>query len=299
MHFENRANLIGLGQFFSPLFYTNIMITSTCDGSVYLHVRPTRPDFHFCISIGHCAAVDRHLFTRLAIAPRGDEPQRGADALHSFCFFIGFGLGQVVFGPLSDRVGRKGPLVAGLCVYVIASIACARSSTMSQLVLWRFVQAVGGSVIPPVVQAMVLDLYDRDQSARILSLNMLVTASAPIIAPLIGGQVLLWSDWRGIFWVLVAFGLISLMAALSLSETLAKSRRNEAHPIAMMLGYVTLVRNPRYIGYVTCSTLYFCCLFAFIAAAASVVKNALYIIVRFVCGALVTAGPDVIRRSGP
>jgi MFS transporter, DHA1 family, multidrug resistance protein len=87
-------------------------------------------------------------------------------------FFIGFGLGQLLLGPLSDRFGRKRPLVGGLAIYIVASIACALATSMSDVVLWRFVQAFGGSVVPTVVQAMVRDLYDRNQSARILSLNM-------------------------------------------------------------------------------------------------------------------------------
>jgi DHA1 family bicyclomycin/chloramphenicol resistance-like MFS transporter len=180
-------------------------------------------------------------------------------------FFIGFGAGQLLLGPLSDRFGRKRPLLCGLVLYIVASVGCALATTMSAIVIWRFVQAFGGSVVPMVVQAMVRDLYDRNQSARILSLNMLVTAAAPVIAPLIGGQVLLWLDWRAIFWVLVGFGVLSWFAALALPETLPPSRRNEARPLAMLLGYVELLRNRRYLGYVTCSTLYFCCLFAFIA----------------------------------
>jgi MFS transporter, DHA1 family, multidrug resistance protein len=136
-------------------------------------------------------------------------------------FFIGFGGGQLLFGPLSDRFGRKPLLLIGLVVYVAASVACALATNMAAIVFWRFVQAFGGSVVPTVVQAMVRDLYDRNQSARVLSLNMLVTASAPVVAPLIGGQVLLWSDWRAIFWVLVVFGIISLVAALDSSRIAA------------------------------------------------------------------------------
>src|SRR5271170_2273698 len=149
-------------------------------------------------------------------------------------FFIGFGVGQLFLGPLSDRFGRKRPLLAGLIVYTIASVACARATSMPELVLWRFVQAFGGSVVPSSVQAMVRDLYDRNQSARVLSLNMVVTASAPVVAPLIGGQILLWLDWRAIFWVLVGFGVLSLVAAFSLPETLGRSRRNAANPLAML-----------------------------------------------------------------
>jgi MFS transporter, DHA1 family, multidrug resistance protein len=180
-------------------------------------------------------------------------------------FFMGFGIGQLLFGPLSDRFGRRSPLVIGLGVYTAASVGCALADSMTTIVLLRFIQALGGSVVPPAVQAMVRDLYDRDQSARILSLNMLVTAAAPIVAPLIGGQVLLFADWRAIFWVLVAFGILSIGATLILPETLAPSRRHDAHPVAMLLGYAELFRNSRYVGYVACSTFYFCCLFAFIA----------------------------------
>src|SRR5271156_2090691 len=180
-------------------------------------------------------------------------------------FFVGFGTGQLFLGPLSDRFGRKRPLLAGLVLYIIASVGCAQADSMLAIVLWRFVQAFGGSVVPSVVQAMVRDLYDRNQSARILSLNMLVTASAPVVAPLIGGQVLLWLDWRAIFWVLVGFGLVALLAALALPETLGQARRNEAHPLAMLVGYFEMLRSGRYVGYVVCSTFYFCCLFAFIA----------------------------------
>ena len=180
-------------------------------------------------------------------------------------FFIGFGVGQLLLGPLSDRFGRKRPLLAGLIIYTAASVACALATTMPTLVFWRFVPAFGGSVVPSVVQEMVRDLYDRNQSARILSLNMLVTASAPVVAPLVGGQVLLWLDWRAIFWVLVGFGLLALLAALLLPETLGKLRRNEADPLAMLRGYFELLRSRPYVGYVACSTFYFCCLFAFIA----------------------------------
>ena len=180
-------------------------------------------------------------------------------------FFIGFGAGQLLVGPLSDRFGRKRPLLAGLVLYIAASVACALATTMQAIVLWRFIQALGGAALPVVVQAMVRDLYDRNESARILSLNMIVTASAPVVAPLIGGQVLLWLDWRAIFWVLAAFGVVCLMAAPALPETLGQERRSSAHPLAMLLGYFELLRSRRYVGYVACSTFYFCGLFAFIA----------------------------------
>ncbi len=116
----------------------------------------------------------------------------GQTLLTLSAFLVGFGVGQLFLGPLADRFGRKRPLLAGLALYFVASAACALATTMSAIVLWRFLQAFGGSIVPVVVQAMVRDLYDRNQGARILSLNMLVTGAAPILAPLIGGQVLVW-----------------------------------------------------------------------------------------------------------
>jgi MFS transporter, DHA1 family, multidrug resistance protein len=180
-------------------------------------------------------------------------------------FFVGFGAGQLLLGPLSDRFGRKRPLFAGLVLFIVASVGCALATNISAIVFWRFIQAFGGSVVPTAVQAMVRDLYDRNESARVLSLNLLVTAAAPIVAPVIGGQLLLWFDWRATFWVLVAFGAVSLVTMLALPETLAPSRRQPAHPLAMLRGYVALFRSRRYVGYVACSNFYFFCLFAFIS----------------------------------
>jgi len=240
------------------------LLTSRRDGNAR-DCRPPRPDFHFRLPVGDRAAFDRYLPAGAADVAAGTRCRRSADAVYAIGFFIGFGAGQLVLGPLADRFGRKGPPLAGLALYSVASVACALAGSMHSIVLWRLAQACGGAAVPTAVQAMVRDLYDRNQSARVLSLNMMVTASAPIVAPLIGGQVLLWFDWRAIFWVLVAFGLVSLLAALTLPETLTPERRNAAHPLAMVLGYFEFLHSRRYLGYLACSTFYFCCLFAFIA----------------------------------
>jgi len=180
-------------------------------------------------------------------------------------FLIGFGVGQLFLGPISDRFGRKRPLLAGLILYLIASVGCALAPSISAVIVWRFLQALGGCAVPVMVQAMVRDLFDRDEGARILSLNMLVMGVAPIAAPLLGGQILLWADWRGIFWVLAGFGVLALACTATLPETLSQARRNQAHPIAMILSYVELFQSRRYIGYVFCVGFYYCALFAFIA----------------------------------
>jgi MFS transporter, DHA1 family, multidrug resistance protein len=180
-------------------------------------------------------------------------------------FLVGFGVGQLFIGPLSDRFGRKRPLLAGLTLYLGASVACALAPSIDAVILGRFVQALGGCAVPVMVQAMVRDLYSRDEGARVLSLNMLVMGLAPIAAPLVGGQVLLWLDWRAIFWVLALFGVLALVAAAALPETLSDERRNQAHPWAMIASYGELFLHRRYLGYVFGGTFYYGALFAFIA----------------------------------
>jgi len=180
-------------------------------------------------------------------------------------FLIGFGVGQLFLGPLSDRFGRKRPLIAGLVLYLIASIACALAPSISAVIFWRFMQALGGCAVPVLVQAMVRDLFDRNEGARILSLNLLVMGAAPIAAPLIGGQIVLWFDWRWIFWVLACYGVLALLGAIWLPETLSPARRHRVHPLMMMLGYVALFRDRRYLGYAFCAAFFYCGLFAFLA----------------------------------
>lgn len=180
-------------------------------------------------------------------------------------FLVGFGAGQLFLGPLSDQFGRKRPLLAGLALYLVASVGCALANSITAVIVWRFLQAVGGCAVPVMVQSMVRDLFDRDQGARMFSLNMLVMGVAPIAAPLIGGQVMLWFDWRAIFWVLAAFGVLALVCAVALPETLSAARRNQAHPVAMILGYGELFQSRRYVGYVFGLGFYYCALFGFIA----------------------------------
>jgi MFS transporter, DHA1 family, multidrug resistance protein len=180
-------------------------------------------------------------------------------------FLVGFGVGQLFLGPLADRFGRKRPLLVALGLYLIATLGCVFASTIGEVIFWRFIQALGGCAVPVVVQAMVRDLYDRNQGARILSLNMLVMGVAPIAAPLIGGQVLLWFDWRAIFLVLAGYGVLALLGALALPETLPPEKRHKANPLAMVMGYGALFRSREYLGYVLCGAFYYCGLFAFIA----------------------------------
>jgi MFS transporter, DHA1 family, multidrug resistance protein len=138
-------------------------------------------------------------------------------------YFAGLGLGQLAYGPLTDRFGRKRPLYAGLAIYVLASIACALSPSVVALIALRFLQAVGGAAGQVVTRAVVRDLYTGAPAAQLLSRLMLVMGVAPILAPLLGGWMLLIAGWRAIFALLAVLGLGCLALMLfMLPETAVK-----------------------------------------------------------------------------
>jgi DHA1 family bicyclomycin/chloramphenicol resistance-like MFS transporter len=158
-----------------------------------------------------------------------------ADSLHTTpghvaytlsAFFIGLSAGQLVYGPLADRFGRKPPLIAGLVLYALASVGCALAPTIEILIAMRALQAFGACAGMVMSRAMVRDLFEPSAAARVFSLLILVMGLAPILAPFLGGLVLEFGDWRGIFWSLVAFGVACLAAvARRLPESLPDTER--------------------------------------------------------------------------
>ena len=131
-------------------------------------------------------------------------------------FLLGLALGQLFYGSIADRFGRKRPLYGGLVVYILTSIACVFVDSIEHLILLRFLQAVGMSAGMVISRTMVRDLFDHTDSARVFSLLMLVMGLAPILAPLAGGHIMIWFGWHAIFWVLSAAGLLCLCAVIFL-----------------------------------------------------------------------------------
>lgn len=182
-------------------------------------------------------------------------------------FLVGMGLGQLVYGPLSDRFGRKPPLYAGLAIYIVASIGCAMAGDVVVLAIWRFLQALGGSAAIVISRAVVRDRTTARESARAFSLLMLVMGLAPILAPLLGGGVLAVTGWRGIFWVLAAFGVLLLIAVrMTLRETVSRHEAAPLRPAQLLRSYGGLLRHRQFIAYTLCGALAFAGMFAYIAA---------------------------------
>ena len=165
-------------------------------------------------------------------------------------FLFGSALGQLFYGPLADRWGRRTPLLLGLTLYVASTVGCAMARSGGELLWWRVVMAVGGGSGMVISRAVVRDLYDTAEAARMFSLLMLVMGVAPILAPLAGGQLLLITGWRGIFAFLAVFGIASLVAAaVALPESLPRERRIRRGIPEMLAVYGHLLKNRRYLRY--------------------------------------------------
>src|SRR3954464_5875488 len=127
-------------------------------------------------------------------------------------YLIGFSLGQLLWGPIGDRYGRRGPVAIGLVLFVIGSAGCALAGSAAGMIGWRGVQAVGACAGVVLARAMVRDLYAGERAAQMLSTLMTVMAVAPLLGPILGGQILAVAGWRAIFWTLVGVGVVTLAA---------------------------------------------------------------------------------------
>lgn len=210
-------------------------------------------------------SIDMYLPALPALADSfGTTPSRVQLTLSAF--FLGFGVAQLVYGPLSDRWGRKPPLLAGIGLYVGASVLCAISARIAALIVLRLLQGLGACAGPLIARAMVRDVYDRDRTAYMLSLMMLIMGAAPLVAPLLGGQLLVAFGWRSIFGVLSGFGVLCFLGAwLGLAETLDDAKRSRASVAAMVARYGTLLRDRAYVGYTVSSGAAFAGMFAYFA----------------------------------
>jgi DHA1 family bicyclomycin/chloramphenicol resistance-like MFS transporter len=180
-------------------------------------------------------------------------------------FFLGFGAGQLFWGALADWLGRRGPIVAGILLYAIGCIGCSLTDDAGHLAAWRFLQALGACAGPVLARAMVRDVFELTRAASVLSLMMLVMGVAPMAAPIVGGQILLLADWRAIFWVQAAFGVVALLSILSLPETLPRAKRRKARLSTMLGGYLRLASDRRYLGYAVGSAFIYGGMFAYIS----------------------------------
>ncbi|MFD5538159.1 multidrug effflux MFS transporter [Streptomyces sp. NPDC127079] len=186
----------------------------------------------------------------------------------------GMALGQLAVGPMSDRWGRRRPLLAGLAVYLVATALCAVAPDVETLVAFRLAQGLAGAAGIVIARAVVRDLYDGDAMARFFSTLMLVSGAAPIVAPLIGGQILRVTDWRGVFVVLTVVGAaLAALVWVKLPETLPPADRHAGGAAGAARAMRTLLADLPFTGYMLAGGFAFAALFAYISASPFVIQE--------------------------
>ncbi len=173
----------------------------------------------------------------------------GAAQITLAAFFAGLALGQISMGALSDRFGRRVPLILGTALYTLATIGCALAPDITTLSLCRFVSALGGSAGMVIPRAIVRDLADGHAATRLISRQVLVMGAAPILAPTLGGVVLTFAGWQAVFWVCALYGAICCLAvALLMPETLLAERRVYDSLARLTRRYGTIAVEPSFLA---------------------------------------------------
>jgi DHA1 family bicyclomycin/chloramphenicol resistance-like MFS transporter len=241
-------------------------------------IAPTKKSTGWLVLLGLLTAVaplsiDMYLPSFPDVEKALAAPHGGMELTLAY-FFIGLTLGQLFYGPLSDRFGRKPPLYFGFALYTLASIGCALSVNVTMLWICRFLQGLGGCAGIVIPTAIVRDRTGVRDSARAFSMLMLVMGLAPILAPLIGGWLLSSFGWRSIFVALAIFGSLSLTAIfISLEESHAIAHEPPLSLKNVARNYIYLLKNKSYLGYALAGGLSTAGMFAYITGSPFVLIN--------------------------
>lgn len=182
-------------------------------------------------------------------------------------FFVGISLGQLLYGPLLDKFGRKKPLYIGLLVYILASIGCAQSVHIESLIVLRFIQAIGSCAAAVAAMAMVRDFFPVKENAKVFALLMLVVGSSPMIAPTVGGYLTTNLGWQSVFYSLgiIAVGIF-IMVFFFLPEGFKGNSSLSLKPKPILKGFRNVLVNPQFYTYTFAGALSFSGLFAYISS---------------------------------
>ncbi len=217
-------------------------------------------------------SIDMYLPALPAMARTLHAPTSAAQLTLTGCL-AGLALGQLVSGPVSDARGRRGPLLAGVAGFAAASALCAVAPDVWLLLVLRFAQGFAGGAGIVIARAVVRDLYADDAMARIYAIQLLITGTAPILAPIIGGQLLRVTDWRGVFVALALIGvLLAAVSARWLPETWPPQRRRAGGLRAVLTDARALTADRRFLRLVLATGLAFGAMFAYISGSSFVLQ---------------------------
>ena len=181
-------------------------------------------------------------------------------------FFIGISAGQLLYGPLLERFGRKNPLYVGLCIYLLASLGCALAASVNALIVLRLLQALGACVGMVAARAMVRDLFEVKENAKVFSMLMLVVAVSPIIAPTVGGYITSVLGWRYVFAMLIIVGIVILSGVYFLLPESKKPDPNfSLKPLPLVKNFAGVLRHPQFYTYALTAAISAAGLYAYIA----------------------------------
>jgi DHA1 family bicyclomycin/chloramphenicol resistance-like MFS transporter len=192
-------------------------------------------------------AIDMYLPALPTIA-RDLHATQGQAELSMTTFFLGLMLGQPFYGPLSDRFGRKPPLVGGMMLFVLSSIACSLATDAPVLIVGRFLQGLGSGSAIAISAATIRDRYTGHQAARLLALRMMVLGLSPILAPVFGSEIIRVVSWRFIFWFAAAYGLLASALLLLIPETRDPAHRTVTHVSKVLGVYGRLLKDRTFLG---------------------------------------------------
>ncbi|WP_312454195.1 Bcr/CflA family multidrug efflux MFS transporter [Pseudescherichia sp.] len=211
-------------------------------------------------------SIDMYLPALPVIAQQFGVPAGSAQMTLS-TYILGFALGQLLYGPMADSIGRKPVILGGTLIFAAAAGACALAQSIDQLITLRFFHGLAAAAASVVINALMRDIYPKEEFSRMMSFVMLVTTVAPLLAPMIGGAVLVWLSWHAIFWILaIAALLASLMIFFFISETLPVERRQPFHIRTTLGNFATLFRHKRVLSYMLASGFSFAGMFSFLSA---------------------------------
>ena len=187
---------------------------------------------------------------------------------------LGLALGQVYIGPLSDSRGRRKPLIMALVVYCISSILCALAPSIELLLVLRFIQGAGGAGGIVIARAIVRDLFSGTELTKFFSMLMLVNGAAPILAPVIGGQLLQFTSWRGVFVVICLLSVLMVAAAFfGIRESLPSERRSEGRFTETVQTFGNLLKDRIFMGFALTQGFITAAMFAYISGSPFVLQN--------------------------